>query len=1217
MSASSQPFLKSVSVNTQGESHEFKFVKVITVTLIVIFVCGLLAFGLSAGIWHVYDIFAESTTQAPLKKVENDGSAVETILAVLFCGILSLGLSAAVWYYFQEFDADKNSPMTTVPSIKNDYSTSKLSVATSPDSPKTPLRSPLKRLLKNNSHTEPCPKRVVGYFSEWEKSELRKEQLQKLTHVIYLFVPLQENGTIDSEKVWADSRFGDLKNKASSLKPGLKLMIGVGGSDKRFEFRQIVSDDTERKALIDSITSFIVEHDLDGVDVFWKWPFKHTRISYVKFLRELRTSLDTLRYKMYRQDPYIISIIAPRIHSEFDGFDLEEIMRIVDFVNVLTYDYFYTTQKVGPLSPLYGGREGNVDRTMKYLTCMTENPNKLNLGVAFYGTTYNDTDSPFEKSLDNFWISRGSTTTGPVGTSWNQISSNEKEIAKWDNASRTPYTWDGRKFFTFENERSLREKIEYAKDHNIGGIVIWVIDQDDDKSTLLNVVYSVFMCTSDEVFEKEIGNEVASTELSIANVSGPHLPTTNEKRIVGYFTEWERSDLQKAQLEKLTHVIYLFVPLQDNATIKLDHNRTDNRFWDLKNKASSLKPRLKVMVGVGGHETCYRFSPILADDKKRKILIDSITSFLDKFDLDGIEVFWTWPSKEDRHSYVIFLQELRTSLNNLKYRIHRYDQYIISTLIPRTHSEFEAFKLEEIIQIVDFINVQTYNYYFTTLKVGPNAPLYGGREEDVDKTMKHLFRMNLSPEKLNLAVAFFGIHYENTDSPFDETSDDVWIPMSSETKGPYGKRWDQLTSNDKTIAKWNDASRTPYTYDGRRFFSFDNERSVTAKIEYAKENNIGGIVIWVIDQDDEKQTLLNVVYSVFRSDSKLPLNASCRKRVIGYFTEWENADLREEQLGKLTHVIFLFATVQESAIIKLDNYRTETRFLDLKDKAHSVRSDLKMMIGVGGISYSYRFPPIVLDDGKRKILVESITSFIDEHDLDGVEIFWVWSYEKVKLHYSKFIRELRESLNNLKTSKKRTEDYLISIIVPPKIATISGGYYINEILESVDFLNVLTYDYYFNGDQVGPHSPIYGGTRGNIDETMKYLAHQTSQPSKLNMAVPFYGTFWSNASLPLLDDSDEIWKEKGDAAGPFAVRWRELVPNSWNMSTTKFHEKSKTSYIWIPETKHFLTFENERSLAEKAKYVKEHQLGGILIWAIDQDDDDSTLLNVVSSALGS
>ncbi|ULU04247.1 hypothetical protein L3Y34_017203 [Caenorhabditis briggsae] len=68
MPASSQPFLKTLSINTQEEPHKFKLFKVITVTLIVLFVCGLLAFGLSAGIWHVYDIFAESSTQAPLIK---------------------------------------------------------------------------------------------------------------------------------------------------------------------------------------------------------------------------------------------------------------------------------------------------------------------------------------------------------------------------------------------------------------------------------------------------------------------------------------------------------------------------------------------------------------------------------------------------------------------------------------------------------------------------------------------------------------------------------------------------------------------------------------------------------------------------------------------------------------------------------------------------------------------------------------------------------------------------------------------------------------------------------------------------------------------------------------------------------------------------------------------------------------------------------------------
>ncbi|EFO86137.1 hypothetical protein CRE_01641 [Caenorhabditis remanei] len=360
-----------------------------------------------------------------------------------------------------------------------------------------------------------------------------------------------------------------------------------------------------------------------------------------------------------------------------------------------------------------------------------------------------------------------------------------------------------------------------------------------------------------------------------------------------------------------------------------------------------------------------------------------------------------------------------------------------------------------------------------------------------------------------------------------------------------------------------------------------------------------------------------------RSTTQIPITttknpnipaASCRKRVIGYYTEWEKAEVSEKQLKKLTHVIYLFVNVQENGTIKFDSDRAENRFLDMKNKAMTLNSGLKMMIGVGGHANSVVFSPLMKDVGKRKTLIDSIASFTDENDLDGVDIFWVWSNSDDKLHHSKFIRELRKRLNDLKSAKRRNEEYLISVIVPPSVSHLDSGYYLNEIMKHVDFLNVLTYDYYFNGNRVGPHSPIYGGTRGNIDETMKYLACKTKKPNKLNMAVPFYGTFWINASLPLHDDSDDIWKEKGDARGPYAVRWNQLDSEKWDKSSARFHEKSKTSYIWIPETKHFLTFENEKSLGEKTKYVKEKDLGGMLIWAIDQDDEENTLLNVVSSA---
>jgi hypothetical protein len=43
----------------------------------------------------------------------------------------------------------------------------------------------------------------------------------------------------------------------------------------------------------------------------------------------------------------------------------------------------------------------------------------------------------------------------------------------------------------------------------------------------------------------------------------------------------------------------------------------------------------------------------------------------------------------------------------------------------------------------------------------------------------------------------------------------------------------------------------------------------------------------------------------------------------------------------------------------------------------------------------------------------------------------------------------------------------------------------------------------------------------------------------------------------------------------------------------------------------FLGFENPESLTHKMKYVKEKNLGGVMIWAIDLDDDEDTMLKTV------
>ncbi len=61
-----------------------------------------------------------------------------------------------------------------------------------------------------------------------------------------------------------------------------------------------------------------------------------------------------------------------------------------------------------------------------------------------------------------------------------------------------------------------------------------------------------------------------------------------------------------------------------------------------------------------------------------------------------------------------------------------------------------------------------------------------------------------------------------------------------------------------------------------------------------------------------------------------------------------------------------------------------------------------------------------------------------------------------------------------------------------------------------------------------------------------------------------------------------------------------------------YDEKAEAPYAYDAKEKTFITFDNERSLKAKRKYVKTEGLGGIMFWEYSCDDEHSTLLNALA-----
>ncbi len=56
---------------------------------------------------------------------------------------------------------------------------------------------------------------------------------------------------------------------------------------------------------------------------------------------------------------------------------------------------------------------------------------------------------------------------------------------------------------------------------------------------------------------------------------------------------------------------------------------------------------------------------------------------------------------------------------------------------------------------------------------------------------------------------------------------------------------------------------------------------------------------------------------------------------------------------------------------------------------------------------------------------------------------------------------------------------------------------------------------------------------------------------------------------------------------------------------------AKAPYLFNPQTKVFITYDDERSIREKCAYIKKHNLAGAMFWEYE-DDKKEYLLDVMN-----
>jgi len=318
---------------------------------------------------------------------------------------------------------------------------------------------------------------------------------RKLTHIAHAFLAIdpKADGGISIDPALLEPAL-----IAGAHAAGVKVLISIGGADaSQAAFGIVAKSDTLRKTFARNVHKFVTANGYDGVDIDWEVPNAPADTQPCILL------MQTLRAEMPAPG-FLLSMAIPANPANYGtGFDVNTLATIVDFINVMTYDFHGPwSNHAGHNSPMIlsasdPGLEGSLTTSMDLFEKTYGVPRqKLNFGTAFYGYDFEGA-----KSLWDICNCGKTTTSVNYGTSIKPRINLLGWKSYFDDSAKAPYllfegSGQGPGFVTYDDATSTAAKTSLVlSTRKMGGIFMWELSADYDGASqdLLDAMYSAFI----------------------------------------------------------------------------------------------------------------------------------------------------------------------------------------------------------------------------------------------------------------------------------------------------------------------------------------------------------------------------------------------------------------------------------------------------------------------------------------------------------------------------------------------------------------------------------------------------------------------------------------------------------------------------------------------------------------------------------------------------
>jgi chitinase len=352
-----------------------------------------------------------------------------------------------------------------------------------------------------------------------------------------------------------------------------------------------------------------------------------------------------------------------------------------------------------------------------------------------------------------------------------------------------------------------------------------------------------------------------------------------EKRVIGYYAGWavERFPATKIRGDLLTHINYAFAIIdKDNQCVARDPKHAEKGFTQLR-ELKQRHPHLKTLISVGGWTDSTGFYDTAKTPETRATFAKSSAAFAKEHGFDGVDIDWEYPGgggndkgrggPEDTPNFTALLRDLRAALDAQGKADGK--RYLLTIAAP-AGGQIKRIEVGQIHPLLDFINLMTYDFAGSWSKqTAFNAPLYPWGEHDQGKlggdvSVQSYFKAGVPADKVVLGVPFYGRAFGGVKAAGDTHGLNQPFDPKAKQTSPDGWGWRGISANfvDKKAKHfWHDKAKVPWLFDEKTglFITYDDPQSIRGKAQYVRDNNLGGVMIWELSDDDEDASLLNAI----------------------------------------------------------------------------------------------------------------------------------------------------------------------------------------------------------------------------------------------------------------------------------------------------------------------------------------------------------------------